>query len=83
MKPPQYQTTCARKVPFVSRREAITANRSHPSGGLSLTPYRCVFCQMWHLGTKPDFKRLKRRKKERDNVLQTPLRPLGGERTPT
>ena len=41
---------CESKAMYVSRGEARSASRKGRSQDGSLSPYRCPFCDRWHLG---------------------------------
>jgi hypothetical protein len=47
--PPQ-ERGCTSKAVYVSRREAMSRVRHGRSVGSGLHPYRCQWCDGWHLG---------------------------------
>ncbi len=51
---PRVERGCTSKSAFVSRREASTIARHGRHRDGSLKPYRCRFCELWHLGHRRD-----------------------------
>ena len=47
---PIQERACTSKVAFVSRREALSRCRHGRMGYSGLKPYRCEWCDGWHLG---------------------------------
>ncbi len=41
---------CTSKAVFISRREAQSLLRNSRHGSTGLKPYRCRWCEGWHLG---------------------------------
>jgi hypothetical protein len=41
---------CTSKAVFISRREAQSLLRNGRHGSIGLKPYRCRWCEGWHLG---------------------------------
>ena len=44
------ERSCSSKVPFDSRREAVSRVRHGRHQDGTLHPYHCAFCGAWHLG---------------------------------
>lgn len=47
---PLQERACTSKVVFVSRRDALSRARHGRMGYVGLRPYRCEWCDGWHLG---------------------------------
>jgi hypothetical protein len=47
---PIRERACESKAVYISRAHARSSVRSGRRQGGSLSPYRCRFCTMWHLG---------------------------------
>ena len=43
---PLREKACLSKIPYVSRREAVTTTRRQES----VKPYHCWSCGLWHVG---------------------------------
>ena len=60
------QRVCKRKIPFATRREAALAAQSMQRRGKDpVEPYRCQFCEQWHLGHRLSRKEKRARKQAR------------------
>ena len=50
----EYEISCLGKVRYHQRAYAKkTSSRIRRTGGPNLRPYRCHFCERWHLGHRP------------------------------
>lgn len=47
---PPVERGCTSKAVYISRREARSTSRHGRGQDGSLRPYRCRFCDGWHLG---------------------------------
>jgi hypothetical protein len=51
--PPEEWIPCRRKVPLVTRREALTVAKATNQRTKGVEPYHCALCKNWHVGHPP------------------------------